>query len=46
MKTSIEIEPIEFHKGSLVIFDRTLGARSISQIKEIFTRVKNEALDV
>ena len=45
-KTSNEIKPINNYKGSVVKFDDMLGARSSSQIDEIFTRGRHEDLDV
>ena len=37
-KTSNEIKPINKYKGSVVIFDDMLGAKSSSQIDEFFNR--------
>ena len=45
-KTSKEIKPINKYKGSVVIFDDMLGAKSSSQIDEFFTRGRHEDLDV
>ena len=45
-KTSNEIKPINKYKGSVVIFDDTLGAKNSSQIDEFFTRGRHEDLDV
>ena len=45
-KTSNEIKPINKYKGSVVIFDGLLGARSSSQIDEFLTRGRHEDLDV
>ena len=45
-KTSNEIKPINKHKGSVIIFDDMLGAKSSSQIDEFFTRGRHEGLDV
>ena len=45
-KTSNEIQPIDKYKGSVVIFDDMLGARSSSQIDEFFTRGRHENLNV
>ena len=45
-KTSIEIKPINNYKGSIVIFDDTLGAKNSSRIDEFFTRGRHERLDV
>ena len=45
-KTSNEIKPINKYKGSVVIFDDMLGARSSSQKDEFFTRGRHEDLDV
>ena len=45
-RTSNEIKPINKYKGSVVIFDDMLGAKSSSQIDEFFTRGRHEDLDV
>ena len=45
-KTSNEIIPIDKYRGSVVIFDDTLGVRNKSQIDELFTRGRHENLDV
>ena len=45
-KTSIDIEPIDKYKESVVIFDDMFGARNSSQIDEFFTRGRHEKLDV
>ena len=45
-KTSNEIKPINKYKGSVVIFDDTLGAKDSSQIDGFFTRGRHEDLDV
>ena len=39
-KTSNEIKPINFFKGSYVIVDDMLGARNDSLADEFYTRVK------
>ena len=44
--TSIENNPTDVHKGSVVILVDMLGARNSSQIDEFFTRGRHEALDV
>ena len=46
LKKSIDTKPIEKHKGSVVIFDDMLGARSRSQIDENFMRGRHENLDI
>ena len=45
-KTSNEIEPINKHKRSVLIFDVMLGARNSSQVDEFFTRGRHKDLDV
>ena len=45
-KTIDEIKPINKYKGSVVIFDDMLGAKSSSQIDEVFTRGRHENLVV
>ena len=45
-KTSIEIKPINKHKGSVVVFDDMLGAKNSSEIDEFLTRRRHEYLDV
>ena len=45
-KTSKEIKPINKYRGSVVIFDDMLGAKSSSQIDEFFSRGRHEDLDV
>ena len=44
--TSFDIKPINENKGSVVIFDDMLGARTSSQKDEFFTRGRYENLDV
>ena len=45
-ETSNEIKPINKHKGSFDIFYDMLGARNCSQIDELFTRGRQEELNV
>ena len=45
-KTSTEIKPMNKYKGSVVIFDDMLGAKSSSQIDNFFTRGRHEDLHV
>ena len=45
-ETRTENKPINKYKGSIVIFDDMLGAKSSSQIDEFFTRGRHEDLDV
>ena len=45
-KTSTEFKPINKYKGSVVIFDDVLGAKNSSLIDELFTRGRQENLDV
>ena len=45
-KTINEIKPINKYKGSVVIFDDMMGAKSSSQIDEFCTRGRIEDLDV
>ena len=45
-KTSTENIPIHKYKGSVVNFDKMLGARNFSQKDEFFTRRRHEKLDV
>ena len=45
-KTSTEIKPVNKYKGSVVIFDDMLGAKTSSLIDEFFTRGRHEDLDV
>ena len=45
-KTSTEITPITYYKGSIGVFDDMLGARNSSQIDEFSTRGRHENLSV
>ena len=45
-KTSTDIKPVNKYKGSVVIFDDMLGAKTSSLIDEFFTRGRHEDLDV
>ena len=45
-KTPIVIQPIDKYKGPAVIFDELLGARTSSQIDEVFKRGRHENIDV
>ena len=45
-RTSTAIKPINKYKGSIVIFDDMLGAPNCSQTDEIFTRGRQEDLEV